>query len=210
MTAISDAQIKNIVFDIGEVLIDWNPRYLYSKIFDDAQEMEYFLSHVCNSEWNLRQDAGYDWDKAIADTTTRFPQYASQIAAYKSRWPEMVAGGVAGSVKVLQQLKAKNWPVYAITNYNHETFALSQELWPFLTLFDGIVVSGSEKICKPDLRIYEIFLDRYDVNAGECLFIDDRLENIKAAQDTGIAGLHFTSAEQMMRDLEKRLNITFD
>lgn len=205
ITATKAASVRNIVFDVGEVLIDWNPRYLYSKIFDDPQAMEDFLNNVCTHEWNFRQDAGYCWDKAIAEKATAFPHLAEEIKAYRARWPEMVGGGVQGSVEVLKALKDAGWPLYAITNYHQDTFALSQQLWPFLTLFDGVVVSGEEKICKPDRRIYEILLERYGLEAASCIFIDDRLENIEAAQAIGMTGIHFRNPQQMRQDLESHI-----
>lgn len=194
--------ITTVVFDIGEVLIDWNPRYLYRKIFAEVEEMEYFLASVCDSGWNARQDEGYPWAAALAEKIAQFPKYESQIRAYHARWPEMVRGGVDGSVRVLQRLKDRGTPVYAITNYNQETFALSQTLWPFLTLFDGIVVSGTERMLKPDPRIYRLLLDRYDLSAPSCVFIDDRLENVKGAENVGMSGIHFQDPAQMERDLK--------
>lgn len=201
-TGTKAACVKNIVFDVGEVLIDWNPRYLYSKIFDDPQAMEDFLNNVCTHEWNYRQDAGYCWDKAIAEKAAAFPHLANEIKAYRARWPEMVGGAVQGSVAVLEALKKQGWPLYAITNYHQDTFALSQQLWPFLTTFDGVVVSGEEKICKPERRIYEILLERYGLNAAECVFIDDCLENIEAAQAIGMTGVLFRNPQQMHQELE--------
>jgi 2-haloacid dehalogenase len=197
--------IKTIVFDVGEVLIDWDPRNLYRKVFDDEQEMEFFLSDVCDYEWNYRQDAGYCWDKAIAEKIAQHPKYEEQIKLYKTRWPEMVKGGVEGSVEVLKKLKEAGWPVFAITNYHHETFALSKELWPFLNLFDGEVVSGEEKLCKPDARIYEICIERFNLVPQQCVFIDDRQENIDGAIKAGMNGILFESSGQMKTDLEKMI-----
>lgn len=192
---------KAIVFDVGEVLIDWNPRYLYRKIFDDEREMEHFLEKICTFEWNIRQDAGYPWDAAIEEKVKEFPDYEQQIRMYKERWLEMVSGGVQGSVDTLYRLKEAGWLLYAITNYNHETFELSKEKWPFLKEFDGAVVSGEEKICKPDPKIYQILLERYQLKGQECIFIDDRAENIKAAEEQGMTGILFESPAQMRDDL---------
>lgn len=196
-------EITTVVFDVGEVLINWDPRHLYKKLFDDEQEMEYFLSHICTSEWNYRQDAGYCWDEAVAEKIAQYPEYADYIQSYKTRWSEMVVGGVQGSVEVLMALKAAGCPIYAITNYHQDTFALSKELYPFLKVFDGVVVSGEEKICKPDPRIYQILFDRYGLNPENCVFIDDRAENITAALNAGMAGILFENPAQMKTELAK-------
>jgi 2-haloacid dehalogenase len=200
---IQDSQppYRAVVFDVGEVLIDWNPRYLYRKIFDDKDRMEFFLTDVCHHDWNTRQDAGYPWDQAIAEKSTAFPEFESEIKAYRARWMEMVRGGVEGSVEVLYRLKKENWPLYAITNYNHETFDLSKQYYPFLNEFDGEIVSGEEKICKPDARIYQLLCERYDLDPKTCIFIDDRQENIDAAQAQGMTGILFENPEQMKTDL---------
>ncbi len=193
--------IKNIVFDIGEVLIDWNPRYLYRKMFKDEGGMEIFLSSVCDAQWNARQDEGYPWTDAIAEKIASHPEYELYIRAYYDRWPEMVRGGVAGSVEILHRLKSL-MPVYAITNYNAETFALSQKLWPFLTLFDGVIVSGAEKLLKPDPRIYQLLFTRYGLDPSSCVFIDDRMDNIEGAERCGMRGIHFTNPAALEADLK--------
>lgn len=200
-------KITTIVFDVGEVLINWDPRHLYRKVFDDEAEMEHFLANICTHEWNYRQDAGYCWDKAIDEKCDEFPEHAENIKLYKERWPEMVAGGVDGSVEVLLKLKEKGWPIYAITNYHQDTFALSQKLWPFLTAFDGVVVSGEEKICKPEPRIYEILFERYNLTPENCVFIDDRKENIEGAEKAGMTGILFENPHQMKAELEKMIGV---
>lgn len=191
---------KYVVFDVGEVLIDWNPRYLYEKMFDDPKDMDFFLSQVCDEDWNARQDKGYPWADAMAEKIAEFPQYEAYIKAYHDRWREMVRGGVEGSVQILKDLK-KKMPVYAITNYNEHCFALSCELWPFLTLFDGVVVSGEEKLLKPEPAIYECLYNRYDLDPKDGVFIDDRMSNIKGGEATGLRGILFENPQQLRRDL---------
>ena len=198
---IDTVRIKNIVFDVGEVLVDWNPRYLYRKIFDDEGEMEQFLENVCTWEWNIRQDSGYPWDKALQEKIAEFPQYEAEILAYKSRWPEMVAGIVQGSADMLLRLKAAGYGIFAITNYNEETFALSQELWPVLAEFEGVIVSGEEKCVKPDPKIYRLLFERYDLNPEECVFIDDRLDNVQGAEKQGMRAIHFKDPVQTKKEL---------
>jgi 2-haloacid dehalogenase len=190
-----------VVFDIGEVLVDWNPRYLYDNFFDAPEQCDYFLSTVCDADWNRRADAGEDWDDLLQERIALYPQYEGAILAYRERWMDMVRGTVAGSVDVLERLKSAAVPVYAITNYNDHTFAMSQEKYPCLTLFDGVVVSGAEKITKPDHQIYHTLYARYDLSPEACIFIDDRQDNIDAALETGMRGILFQNPSQMRADL---------
>ena len=195
---------QSIVFDLGAVLIDWNPRYLYRKIFTDAAEMEYFLSVVCPSSWNLETDGGIPFAVACAERIKLFPQYAEQINVYYARWAEMMGGAVEGSVQILRELKQKGYPVYALTNWSAETFPLAQAKFPFLREFDGIVVSGVEKCVKPEPQIYQILLSRYHLQAKDCIFIDDNPINIKGAQRLGFDTILFTSPEALRAELIKR------
>lgn len=190
------------VFDVGGVLLDWNPRHLYRKMFDDADAMEHFLTTVCTREWNLQLDAGRGYANGIAELVERFPDQADLIRAYDERWPEMVAGVIEGTVEILETLQAGYRPVYAITNFSAEKFALSRALWPFLDAFDGVVVSGEVKALKPQPEIFRILFERHDLTPSDCLFIDDVPANVAGAEAVGMHGHHFTSPERLRRDLE--------
>ncbi len=196
--------MKTIVFDLGAVLIDWNPRYLYRKLFSSRTEMEHFLATVCPPEWNIQLDAGRPFAQACTEKARQFPQYAAQINAYHTRWDEMMGGSVEGTVQVLRDVKQKGYPVYALSNWSAETFPLAQKRFDFLKLFDGVVLSGVEKCVKPDPKIYHILLTRYHLQAQDCIFTDDNPANIKAAAQLGFDTILFTSPEALRAALVKR------
>jgi 2-haloacid dehalogenase len=192
------------VFDIGGVLIDWNPRYLYRKLFaDDTAAMEHFLAEVCSSDWNLALDAGRSWSDAVADLSARFPERAELIAAYHLRWEEMVSGPIPGTPDLLRELKERGRPVYAITNFAVEKLDLTRHRHDFLNLFDGIVVSGAVGQVKPDPAIYRRLLDDYRLNAGDTLFIDDVEKNVDGARAIGMHAVRFRDADGLRRDLQQ-------
>jgi 2-haloacid dehalogenase len=194
---------NTIIFDLGAVLIDWNPRYLFNKIFPTPDETEYFLEHVCTSAWNEEQDAGRSLQDATEMLISAYPHYEAPIRAYYGRWKEMLGGPIDDSIEILQQLKATGqYRLYALTNWSNETFPIALMQYPFLQWFDGIVVSGREKQRKPHASFYQLLLDRYDINAAEALFIDDNLRNVTAAQDHGIDSIHFISPEQLKYALQ--------
>ena len=190
------------VFDVGGVLLDWNPRHLYRKMFDDADAMEHFLATVCTREWNLQLDAGRGYVDGVAELVERFPDQAELIRAYDERWPEMIAGVIEGTVEILETLQAGDRSVYAITNFSAEKFALSRQLWPFLDAFDGVVVSGEVKTLKPQPEIFQILFERHDLTPSDCVFIDDVPANVAGAEAVGMHGHHFTSPESLRADLE--------
>jgi 2-haloacid dehalogenase len=194
--------IRSVVFDLGGVLIDWNPRYLYRKLFagDDAA-MEHFLTHVCNNVWNLAQDGGRTWADAIEVLSTEHPQHRPLISAYRERWDEMLNGPIQGSLDVLAELRDKGVPIYALTNWSAETFPIAKARYEFLGWFQDILVSGEEKLIKPDRRIFELLLSRNGLAAAESVFIDDALHNVAGAQAAGMAALHFQSPEKLRADL---------
>jgi len=193
---------NTIIFDLGKVLIKWDPRNLYRKIFTDEEEMEYFLEQVCTSEWNEAQDAGRTWAEGIALLQPKFPKYKAEIAAFESRWPEMLDGPVEGTVDILKTLHSKQrHRLYALTNWSSETFPIAKAQFDFLQLFEGILVSGEEMLKKPDPRIYQLLLDRYQIVANESVFIDDSARNVEGARKMGIPSILFESADQLKRDL---------
>jgi 2-haloacid dehalogenase len=195
--------ITTIVFDIGNVLIEWNPRHLYRKIFSDPERMEWFLRHVCSDEWNLEQDRGRSFAEAVEERIARFPELAAEIRAYDERWEGMLNGAIEGSLRVLRQLQTKGWPIFAITNFSREKYAVACQRFPFLTEFEGTIVSAHERLVKPSAEIFQCFLRRYDRQASECLFIDDSSANIAAARSLGFHTAHFTSADKLGADLAK-------
>lgn len=194
---------KIVVFDIGQVLIEWDPRHLYRDLFDGYEDlMEDFLDNVCSPAWNQEQDRGRPWADAVAQLTAEHPDCAELIRSYDELWEQMVPGPIPGTPEILAELKARGVPVYAITNFSADKFALSQQRFDFLNSFDGIVVSGIEKVIKPDPKIYRILLDRYGIDAADCLFIDDNPDNVESARAVGMTAHHFAGAEALRRDLE--------
>ena len=193
--------VKAIVFDFGGVLVEWDPRRLYRKIFADESEMEAFLKNVCSPEWNLTLDKGKPFKQAVAERIALFPEYAAEIRAFDDRWEEMRGGAVDGNVALLRRL-AKRYPVYGLTNWSEEKFVQTKPKFDFFDLFKGIVVSGVEKEVKPEPRIFEILLERYGLNANECVFIDDSQPNIETAKKLGFAAFRFTTTDKLIADLK--------
>jgi 2-haloacid dehalogenase len=191
-----------VVFDLGGVLLEWNPRHLYRKLFagDDAA-MEAFLGSVCTEAWNERQDAGRSFADGVAELLPKYPQHARLIEAFGARFGEMIPGAIEDSVAVLHELKRAGVPVYALTNWSSETFPPQRQRFAFLALFDGIVVSGDEGVIKPDPRIFRILLERYGIAPGDAVFIDDVPANAAAAATLGIHGIHFRSPALLRAEL---------
>ena len=189
------------VFDVGGVLLDWNPRYLYRKLFDDAAEMEVFLAEICSPAWNLTMDAGRTFADGVADLTSRFPDKADLIRAYDERWQEMVPGAIESTVAVLAELKETGRPVYAVTNFSSQKFAGEVERWPFLRWFDGIVVSGDEGIVKPNPAIFSRLCARYTLDPQDCVMIDDVAANVEAARAAGLAGIVYRGTVALRAEL---------
>ena len=191
--------IRNIVFDFGGVLIDWNPRYLYRTYFNDDREMEYFLSNVCTGEWNAEHDRGRTFDEGVRLLEERFPQYSEAIRLYRDGWESMLNGEFPGTVALLIKLKKLGYGIYGLTNWSAETFPIALSKYPVLHRFDGIVVSGQEKLIKPDPKIFGILLERYGLNAGECIFIDDSPANIETAARLGFNTVLFDNIGNVTR-----------
>jgi len=196
--------INTIIFDLGTVLIDWNPRYMYRTIFSDEAEMENFLADITTSDWNEEQDAGRPLQEGTDLLVKKFPEHEELIRAFYGRWDEMLGEAFHEVVEIFKQLKeGGQYKIYALTNWSAETFPVAFERFEFLKWFDGIVVSGAEKMRKPTPEFYQILLDRYQVNPETALFIDDNYRNILAAEQLGIKCIHFTTAEQLQSKLEK-------
>jgi 2-haloacid dehalogenase len=198
----SPAQRSVAIFDLGGVLIEWNPRYLYRKLFrGDEAAMEHFLATVCTTAWNERQDAGRAFAEGTRELLPRHADKLDLIEAFGKRFDEMIPGAIDGSVEVLAQLKQRGVPLYALSNWSAETFPPQQERFPFLSWFDGIVISGFEGVIKPDPRIFRILCERYAVAPESAVFIDDVPRNALAASAVGIHGIHFRSPGQLREDL---------
>lgn len=193
-----------IVFDFGGVLLDWNPRHLYRKLFADEAEMERFLAEVCTPAWNLEQDAGRSFADAVAELTAQFPDQAELIQAYDTRWSEMIRSPIEGTVRILEELAAKGYPLYGLTNWSVEKFAETEPRYEFFQRFEDIVVSGVVKLIKPDPRIYHLLLTRVGRPASACLFIDDSAPNVEAARALGFDAVHFQSPSQLRTELVAR------
>jgi 2-haloacid dehalogenase len=197
--------ITTIIFDLGSVLVDWNPNYLYRKLFADEQEMQDFLANITTPDWNEEQDAGRPLQEGTDLLIQQHPQHEENIRAFYDRWDEMLGDPIQGTIDLFKQLKESGrYKVYALTNWSAETFPIALERYDFMGWFDGIVVSGVEKICKPAPEFYQLLLDRYNVDPQEALFIDDNLRNVLAAEKMGITSIHFTSPEQLKEELVKR------
>lgn len=204
MTISTNTQIDTIIFDLGAVLIDWNPEYLYRKIFDNEEDMHHFLQHICTQSWNAEQDAGRSWAEATDLLVNRHPEYEAEIRAFRDRWPEMLKGPIDGSVDILKELKERGTHrLLALTNWSAETWPVAWEQYDFLQIFEGILVSGKEKLKKPDPAIYQLLTDRYNLRPERSIFIDDSIANVESARDFGIHALHFTSPEALRAELEK-------
>lgn len=196
--------IKNIIFDLGGVLIDWNPEYVFLDEFGgDRQKMQAFFDEVCTFDWNENQDAGYPLAQATEDRIALFPEHEPLIRMYYGRWEEMLGEAIEGTVDLLKKLVAHpNYKVVALTNWSAETFPVALKRFEFLHWFEGIVVSGTEKTRKPFPEIYQTTLNRFDIVAEESLFIDDNARNVAAAAALGIQTIQFQNPKQLTTDLQ--------
>jgi len=201
-------EIKNVIFDLGGVLIDWNPEYVYLEVFKgDREKMKWFFDKICTMDWNENQDAGYPLQQATEERVKLFPEYEEWIRIYYGRWEEMLGKQIDGTVTILKQLIYNpNYKVVALTNWSAETFPIALERFDFLHWFEGIVVSGTEKMRKPFNEIYVLTLNRFNIEASQSLFIDDNARNIEAAKKMGINTIRFNNPTQLKSEL-KSLNI---
>jgi len=197
--------IDTIIFDLGGVLIDWNPDYVFDHVFDDKDRKRYFYENICTSAWNEEQDAGRPIKEATEMLIAQHPEWEPEILAYYGRWREMLGGPIQPSVEILKKIKdAGTHRLYALTNWSAETFPVALDLFDFLHWFEGIVVSGEEKTRKPFADFYQILFDRYGVEPGRAVFIDDNLRNVQAATALGLHGVHFQSPAQLAEELGDR------
>ncbi|MEL0301212.1 MAG: HAD family phosphatase [Flavobacteriaceae bacterium] len=201
------SKIKNIIFDLGGVLIDWNPDYVFKEVFKDDEKLAWFYREICTMDWNENQDAGYPLKKATEERIALFPQYEDWIRMYYGRWEEMLGKSIQGTVDLLKQcVDSPALKVVALTNWSAETFPIALKKFDFLQWFEGIVVSGEEMTRKPFSDIYQTTLKRFDLKPEQSLFIDDNKRNIEAAKALGIHCIHFSSPQQLEKEL-KKLNV---
>ena len=195
--------LHGIIFDLGGVVVDWNPRHLYRKLFhDDAARMERFLAEVCSPEWNEMQDAGRSLNEATIERVARFPEREKEIRAYYGRWTEMIGGRVPGTAKILEKLSAGGARLFALSNWSSETFPLVRNDFAELRLFERIVLSGDFGVAKPDARFYAIALREIGIPADRLLFVDDNARNVDAGRAVGMHALHFSDAANLERELQ--------
>lgn len=197
-------KIDTIIFDLGGVLIDWQPAYLYNKVFNgDEEKVNWFLNNVCTPEWNMEQDAGRTIADGNALKIAEFPEYEKEIKLFYDEWIQMLGEPIAKNVALFQQLKASgNYKIYALTNWSAEKWDVAVKTFPFFNDFDGVVVSGFEKTRKPYPEIYKLILNRYNIVAEKAVFIDDNLENVIAANALHINAIQYTSHQQLIKSLQ--------
>ena len=190
------------LFDLGGVFFDWDPNHFYKNVFENIEEREFFLAEVCNDQWNVQQDAGRSIAEAELELIPKFPHYEKEIKMYYKNHRKMIRGVFEESVDILKKLKDQNYDCYVLSNWSAETFAGMTDDYPFLKLFDGLLISGEDKLIKPDHAIYQLARDRFNLNPEETVFIDDRRENIEAAKGLDFKTIHLTDP----KNIEKEIN----
>ena len=193
------------LFDLGGVFFDWDPDHFYKNVFENIEEREFFLAEVCNDQWNVQQDAGRSIAEAELELIPKFPHYEKEIKMYYKNHRKMIRGVFEESVDILKKLKDKNYECYVLSNWSAETFAGMTDDYPFLKLFDGLLISGEDKLIKPDHAIYQLARDRFNLNPEETVFIDDKLENIQAAQEMNFKTIHLTDPNIIKTEIKKFL-----
>jgi 2-haloacid dehalogenase len=195
------SQVKSVVFDVGRVLVQWDLRHLFAKLIDDQQELDWFLANVVTPEWHFQHDAGRPLAEMVPELQAEHPDYAAHIDAYATRFNETVPGPVPGSFEIVEELAVRGVPLFAITNFGSEFWAQFRPTQPIFDHFSDIVVSGDERLVKPDAAIYQLALRRFGLNEGDAIFIDDNLPNVVAARENGFLGHHFVDAPTLRDEL---------
>ena len=195
-------KIKNIIFDFGGVLMDWDPRYFFKDYFKDDEKMEYFLENIAQDEWNIEQDRGRSLSEGTEIQVKKFPEWEKEIRAFYDNWTVMLKSDIPQNVEILRKLKDTDYQLFGLTNWSAETFPYALENYDFFQIFDGkIVVSGTEKLIKPDPEIWHVLLERYDIQASESVFIDDNPKNIEAAKSLGFSTIHVLPDTDLKQEL---------
>ena len=197
-------KIDTIIFDLGGVLVDWKPEYVYRKVFNgDEERVKWFLNTVCTSEWNMQQDAGRSIEEGEKIKIAEFPEYENLIKLFYKDWPQMFSGPIKENVELFRKLKSSgNYKIYALTNWSAEKWDKALELFPFFKEFDGVVVSGQEKVIKPSKKIYKIILNKFQIIPEQAVFIDDNFTNSEAANKLGIHGIHYKTHKDLINHLQ--------
>lgn len=201
--------MKNIVFDFGGVLVDWNPHHLYDKYFGSVEKAEWFLNNICLYSWNIQMDGGKPFAEGVAELQAEYPEWSEAIAIYHTRWIEMMGGEIAGMADIVKRLKEAGYGVYGLTNWSSETFPLVRDKYAIFKQLDGMVVSGEEHLLKPDAAIYKCLLERYNLQAEESLFVDDNADNVTGARNVGMKAVRFTSVAELERELKDVYGLQF-
>jgi len=198
--------IKNVIFDYGNVLVDWNPAYLFLPVFGgDEEKCRFFTDNVCNRDWFTRMDRGEDMDRCVAELQAAYPQYADAVAMFRDRWFDMCNGDIPGMVEIIQELKDKGIGVYGLTNWPAETFAEARRRFQTLASIDNYVVSSAVRLAKPEPAIYKLLLSKFNLKAQECVFIDDRADNVNAAKALGMSGIVYPGSAALLRPMLNQL-----
>ncbi|MBA5628647.1 HAD family hydrolase [Moheibacter lacus] len=194
--------IDTIIFDFGGVLVDWNPRYVYRDYFQDDEKMEWFLANICTDEWNIEQDRGRSLAEATELLVAQHPDWEKEIRMYYGQWETMMKDAIHETVDILFELK-KKYKMYGLTNWSAETFPIALDRFEFFQVFDGILVSGKERLIKPDEKIFERMMEKFNLKPENCLFIDDNLKNVEASRQFGIETIHFINPEDLKAKLDE-------
>ncbi|MBR1871951.1 MAG: HAD family phosphatase [Bacteroidales bacterium] len=193
--------LKNIIFDFGAVLVDWNPHYLFDPYFGSREKADWFLANICTTEWNTRMDGGKPFAEGVAELSALHPEWAEEISLYWTGWKQMMGSTIPGMPELVAELRAKGYGLYGLTNWSSETFYQIRDNYPVFGLLDGMVVSGDVHLLKPYPEIYRALLDKYALDPSECVFIDDNPANVAGAETVGIRGIRFTGAADLRRIL---------
>jgi 2-haloacid dehalogenase len=193
--------MKTLIFDYGGVRVDWNPHYMLDKYFGSVEKAEWFIQNICNSEWNNETDAGKPYDQAVAELSARYPEWKEAIEAYRDHWIDMMNGEVPGMYDLLKELKDNGYRILGLTNFSSETFSQIRYTYRIFSLIEGMVVSAEEFLIKPDPELYRVLIRRFGLDVRECIFIDDKLPNVLAAEALGIKGIQFKGPEALRKSL---------
>ena len=193
--------MKNIIFDFGNVLVEWHPERVFAQYFGDEAKSWWFMRHIADNQWRLRIDSGESYTQCVAELQARYPEYAQAIELYHSKWLEMLTGEMPGMRQLVEELILEKYEIFGLTNWSMETFPTAREHFSILRLIDRYVVSGAEGFVKPDPRLFQILLDRYNLKAEESIFVDDNPDNVAAARKMGMKGIVFTGADALRKEL---------
>ena len=197
--------VRNLVFDFGGVLVDWNPHYLYDPYFGDKGRSDFFLENICTMEWNTELDGGKPFDVGIAERTALFPEWEKEIRLFKTGWKKMMKDEIPGMRDLISRYRNEGYHIYGITNWSWETLSQIWDNYPIFSLMEGTIISGKEHLLKPHREIFDLLCERYSLSASECVFIDDNPTNIAGARNAGFEGIVFKGADNLEKELTKLL-----